>query len=150
MKAFFLFLTLLMLNCVLTGQNAHAAEKLRFDSPIPRSSFEKIKSFSRSDLKKNIDLFQIAAADLNRDGLEEYIIRAKDCGKNGLCDFTVLAETREGIFQLGSFTGQNLLLGNEYTQGVRNILIFDNRMNDFDYELYTWHPETSSYGKERP
>lgn len=139
-----------MLNLTLWSGYGYAAEKLRFDSDVPRSSFEKIKSFSNNTLNKSISGFDIAGTDLNSDGLDEYVLRSKRCENMTLCQFGILAETDGGIHVLGEFKGKNLLLGNEYTHGVRNILIFGNLMNDFDYEVYTWHPEASSYRKVRP
>lgn len=127
--------------------SALAAEELLYDTPIPRSSFEHIKSFSIKTLKADASRLKIAKTDLNGDGLYEFITRDKYCKSDSPCRFDVLAENHGDIYSLGTFEGQDLLLGNEFTHGVRNILVFGNATNDFDYELYTWHPETSSYRK---
>ena len=127
-----------------------AAETLDFKSTIPRSSLEKIKSYSFKTLQKNSTPLEIAKIDLNRDGLHEFITRPRVCGNENICDFNVLAETDQGIVVLGHFKGANILLGNEFQYGVRNLLVFGNSMNDFDYTLYTWHPEVSAYRKGQP
>ena len=150
MKVYSLLTTLLVLNLGIFASMAEAAEALRFDSSIPRSSFESIKHFSNNALDKSISGIDIAEADLNQDGLSEFILRSKSCKTLPVCRFDILAETDEGIVSLGTIQGKNLLLGNEFTHGVRNILLFEEAMNDFDYELYTWHPELSSYGKDQP
>ena len=138
----FLFLALLSVSTL-----ASAAETLRFDEHIPRSSFEKIKSYSSNTLEQNIQDFELSKTDLNNDGLDEFIARSKDCQKGAVCKFHVFAETRDNIFSLGSFEGQNILLGNEFHHGIRNLLVFPKATNDFDYHLYTWHPEHSAYRK---
>lgn len=137
---------------MLLGVNmaASAAENLYFDQDIPRSSLEKIKTYSINALEQDIQNFEIGKADLNNDGLDEFIARTKNCNIDGKCQFHVLAEADGYIQSLGILAGQNLLLGNEYRHGIRNLLVFKDASNDFDYELYTWHPETSEYRKSAP
>ncbi len=124
---------------------ANAAEKLRFEDSIPRSSFERIKLFTDSTLGQSIDAFEIAKTDLNDDGLYEFVIRQKEC--EVLCRYSIVAESSKTIVPLGDLRGSNIVLGNEFSHGVRNLLVFESPTNDFDYTLYTWHPMSSSYRK---
>lgn len=128
-----------------TASVAHAAEKLRFDAPISRSSFERIKQFTSNNLGLSVDSYEIAPADLNDDGLYEYVLKPKHCGQS--CSFNIVAEARKEIVPLADIQGVNIVLGNETSHGVRNILVFESPTNDFDYTLYTWHPMSSSYRK---
>ncbi len=141
------FSTTIFLALVSVNTAARAAETLRFNENLPHSSFEKIKSYSSNSLDKNIQDFEIGKADLNNDGLDEFIARPKNCQKTPTCEFYVLAETPGAIVSLGRFEGQHVALGSEYRHGVRNLLVFYNGANDFDYHLYTWHPEISAYRK---
>ena len=127
-----------------------ASEILTFDRPVPRSSFEKIKTFSVNALQEDADNLSIARVDLNQDGLDEFVARKKECTRTTPCLYTILAESDDSIVSLGAFEGTGLLLGSEFTHGVRNLLVFENMRNDFDYVLYTWHPEVSAYRKARP
>jgi len=124
---------------------ANAAETLRYDHPIPRSSFERIKDFARSNLGSPITSYEIARADLNDDGLYEFVLKPKAC--NTTCRYNIVAESSKNIVMLGDIRGSNIALGNEFSHGVRNLLVFESPTNDFDYTLYTWHPMSSSYRK---
>jgi hypothetical protein len=128
-----------------TASTVHAAEKLRFDAPIPRSSFERIKQFASTNLQHSVESYEIARADLNDDGLYEFVLKPKHC--EDVCLFNIVAEARKEIVRLADIRGANLVLGNETSHGVRNILVFESPTNDFDYTLYTWHPMSSSYRK---
>ncbi|MEZ5813808.1 MAG: hypothetical protein R3E13_03675 [Alphaproteobacteria bacterium] len=141
------FNTFLFLALLGASASAHAAESLHFNATIPRSSFEKIKFYASNALGEDIQNFDIGKTDLNNDGLDEFITRSKNCEKTLKCRFYIFAETNDSILSLGTFEGKNLLLGNEFRHGIRNLLIFNNPSNDFDYHLYTWHPETSAYRK---
>lgn len=125
--------------------HANAAENLRYDHPIPRSSFERIKAFTHSDLGTSIDSYEIARADLNDDGLYEFVLKPKECQTT--CRYNIVAESSKKIVMLADIRGSNIVLGNEFSHGVRNILVFESPTNDFDYTLYTWHPMSSSYRK---
>ena len=135
--------------CV-AAHNTYAAEKPAFDAPLPRSSYEALKLYSINSLSSDIESFSQATDDLNNDGLEEFILRTQSCDAATGCTYHILAETKGDITPLGTLQGHNLLLGNEYSHGVRNLLVFTNPSNDFDYDLYTWHPEHSSYRISKP
>ena len=136
---------ILFLVCALSAGEAYCAEILRFDEDIPQSSRQKIISFQEPTTHP-----AIAKADLNGDGLHEFILRPNECPEKTPCPYNILAETDTGMVSLGSIEGYNLLLGSEFTHGVRNLLIFKSSVNDFDYALYTWHPETSKYRMSQP
>ncbi len=144
MKAFSLII-IGIFGTLSMATTVYAAENLRFDTPISRSSFEYIKQFTHENLGQPIETFEIARADLNDDGLYEFVLKPKSCQKG--CMFNVVAEASKKIVPLGDFRGSNLVLGSEFSHGVRNILVFESPTNDFDYSLYTWHPMSSSYRK---
>ena len=133
--------------CVSYGAPGRAAEVLKFNTDIARSSFERIKLYVSNNLESDINTQDIAKTDLNNDGLYEFILRPKGCGADTKCRYMVLAEDGPEIYTLGDFEGVNLLLGAEFKHGIRNLLVFNNAANDFDYELYTWHPKASAYRK---
>jgi hypothetical protein len=135
-QKFLLIVTLLAAGLSSLFPTAHAVEALRFqeiDSPRLHSLFQG---------RQNI---AVAPIDLNEDGLDEFIVKPKTCGK--LCDFTVMAESRSGgtLTPLGSLKGKNLLPGNGYSHGVRHLLLFDDPNNDYGYSVYVWAAERSRY-----
>ena len=126
--------------CAFNALYAYASEPLHFSSNIARSSLAKLKNSSAEALL-------IAPTDLNKDGLDEFITKPENCGAHAVCSYTIFAETDDSAIDIGAFEATHVLLGNEYKNGVRNLLVYNNTVNDFDYVLYTWHPETSKYRK---
>lgn len=144
MKAF----SLIILSALLVFTNtsvATAAESLRYDAPISRSSLERLKQFTSAAMESTLDAYDVAGTDLNDDGLDEFILKSKTCDQK--CRFAVVAENNRKIIPLVSIEAANVVLGNEFEHGVRNLLVFENPNNDFDYVLYTWHPLSSTYKK---
>lgn len=128
---------------------AYAAETLLFDSKTGPSSRIALAAYSLETANSELSRYDFAQADLNDDGIHEFILRDKVCatGQN-LCDYNVWAETEKGIISLGTVHAKTILLGNEQTHGIRNLLAFDNASNDFDYTLYVWQPEKALYVKK--
>ena len=124
-----------------------ASENLRFDAPVSLSSLKKLELHISQTLEQSISAFEVAPTDLNGDGLYEFILRSKDCQQALQCRFIVFGETDEGVLLLGEMTGHNVLLGNDSSYGVRNLLIYSNAVNDYDYELLRWDPRHSEYRK---
>jgi hypothetical protein len=130
---------------------AYAAETLLFDSKIGPSSQIALSSYSLETAKSDLSRYDFAQADLNGDGINEFILRDKVCSKGqNVCDYNVWAETEKGVISLGSVPAKTILLGNEQTHGIRNLLAFDNASNDFDYTLYVWQPAKALYVKKDP
>ena len=90
---------------------------------------------------------EIAAIDLNEDGIREFVVRANDCdGNTGVtCEHIIIGEVSKGYIVLGKLNGTRVLLGQDYTNGVRNLLLFSNPVNDFDYDVYVWGAKQAQY-----
>lgn len=129
---------------------AMAAEKLDFNAAIGAKTRLDLNHYIQNTLKTTPDSLEIAPADLNGDGLAEYILKDKNCAAEAQCRYTILAETQNGFLQLGQTQAKNLMLGDDTVQGVRNLMVFQNDTNDFDYALYTWQPEAASYNRKAP
>lgn len=91
---------------------------------------------------EHLDIEQI---DLNEDGINEYIVRHPGCYPDQLCAYDVLADTGEEMLSLAHVEALKVEVGQHYTNGVRNILIFSNTANDFEYTLYRWNSTASHY-----
>lgn len=94
-------------------------------------------------LFQNKEHIDIATIDLNEDGLNEFITKPKGC--DGLCDFKILADVDGTLLSLGTLAAHNLLLGNAYSHGVRDLLVFNDPANDYNYTVYVWESEHSQY-----
>lgn len=131
---------------VLISRNAQAIEILDFEKPVPPTAQLLISAFVTANLGMNMENYQTAEMDLNRDGLNEYILRQKKCyGKEKLCTFLILAESRGNIVLLGKFSARNLALANSYTSGVQDILAFQSNNNDYGYDIFIWDPPSKMY-----
>ena len=125
---------------------AHATEKLIFDQDISLRALKNIQSFMRQEMPEMPETLKIAGADLNEDGIPEFIVRPETCGETtGFCPFFVLADMEENVIKLLKTEAKKLALAGSYSHGVRNIIAFKNPENDFDYELYIWDPGRSRY-----
>jgi hypothetical protein len=89
----------------------------------------------------------IAVVDLNEDGITEFIVKTTNCseGAQNLCDYVIVGQVSEDYMSLGTLRGQRLILGQDYTNGVRNLLLFANPVNDFDYDIYVWGAKHAQY-----
>jgi len=144
--SFFLFSGLFAL---LAATPAHAAQDLPFDVEIGEISRKNLQDYFQSALGKVPGDVAIAPVDLNEDGLHEFIVRDKSCdSRKQSCDFKILAENNDKIILLGEIPAYNIALGNAYSQGVRNILAFENAANDYAYAVYVWEPLQSRYMME--
>lgn len=124
---------------------ARAAESLDFDARPGERSRVLIDHFIKDNPQSDYDDVAIAQIDLNGDGIDEFILKNATCSQANLCDFTIAADSGDSLIALGEIKAITLLLGNGYSSGIRNILAFQNDLNDFDYELYVWEPAQARY-----
>lgn len=77
----------------------------------------------------------------------EAIVRNVACEKNtgAECRFLILGGNKNDILILGDIPAHDLQLGTSYSQGVRDLMVLKNGLNDFDYDVYTWKSEQGRY-----
>ena len=140
----FFFGVLLVMCLACAVQTAHAEEPLQFHyDPEPFSFLlkEELKS------QKNSAIW--AKADLNDDCFPEAIVKNQDCTPKNLCLHSILVETAgHDIVTLGEFQAWDIVLGHDYNAGIRNLHVFDNVQNDFDYTVYIWNAAQAAYQKK--
>jgi hypothetical protein len=142
------FFTYLLLFIGLSGlfpAPAHATSTLDFTSKISETSRLNLNGYIRAQgrLPENVS---IAPADLNDDGLNEFVLRDKNCDPNAKsCDFSVVSETGDSITLLGEIPARRLTVGNDSLQGVHSLLAYENVANDYEYTVYVWEPQASRY-----
>jgi hypothetical protein len=97
-------------------------------------------------LGTSVEDLEIAAADLNQDGIDEFIAKPLNCNKNlDLCPHYILAETSKGVISLGTIPAKAILLGQDSYHGIRSLMVFSDTKNDFAYNIFVWNPSTSSF-----
>jgi len=93
--------------------------------------------------------FQIGKIDLNHDGENELIFKTTNCRRpETKCLFIIMAQSELTPAELGKVEAYNLLIDEKTTNGVRNLLSYENPLNDFDYEVYNWDAQSKSYIRE--
>lgn len=135
------FLFILAFGAVLLAPlRSHAGEKLRFEPALSvLKTIQAPEGFSGSEVLA-------AAADLNEDGLPEFIFQREAAG--GGYDFRIYAQDakkRDALVLLGAMQGTKILLSNDYKHGIRNLLIFNDAYNDFAYQAFGWSPKSRQY-----
>lgn len=143
MAVFFIFCSL--------ARTASAAERLSYAKDPGQRSRIALGRYAQETMDLPLNTLRIAAADLNQDGLSEYILHGDECGDgNAFCRYDIVADTQKGIIPLGTITGKTLLLGDGFSHGVRDLLASENELNDYDQTLYVWTPEKAAYRKKTP
>ena len=141
-----LFFKLLLLLIFLPFDAAEASERLSFSGQLSERSRHLLERYTAEQIKTDFHSLKIAKADLNEDNLDEYILRTDDCEEaSSACTYLVLAEADDQIIQIGKFRAREVMLGNGYSSGIRNIAVLENQNSDFDYKLYVWEPAQSQY-----
>lgn len=102
-----------------------------------------------SFIKKTYQAFDkeyiLAPADLNNDGINEYVVKEKNCPSNTICRHHIIAIMEDKPISLLSVNAKKIIVNDTNNYGVRNITIYDNKMNDFKKSKYLWNPHSYLY-----
>ncbi len=92
--------------------------------------------------------FTVSAVDLNGDGVEEWIFRQNltpNCESNADCAFSVTALSKGDFVLLGQMRGGKIGVSDEKLYGVRKLLVYNEKSNDFAYQFYVWTPGRQAF-----
>lgn len=95
--------------------------------------------------------YRIAAVDLNGDGVEEWIFRQDPtpaCESNADCALSIGGLSEGEIVLLGEMRGGKIGVSDEKLYGVRKLLVYNEKSNDFAYQTYIWKPVEQAFGPE--
>ena len=123
-----------------------AGQPLSFGSKIGETSRQALQGYIATSLGQSLQNLDIAPVDLNNDGLNEFILKTKACdSQNQPCRFLVLSETGDSITLLGDMEGRKINVDSGAVQGVRNLMVYKNGTNDYEYTVYVWEPQAGRY-----
>jgi len=141
--------TLFVLFCafILWPYPTFGLENLDFETKLTPSASFKVNRFLNAEYKTDISLYDIAMIDLNHDSINEYILRRRYCSsdKYDLCTHLVLAESKDEIVPVLNIRTRSLSVANTNTYNIRDLLSFDNALNDFYFVRYIWSPAEKMY-----
>lgn len=123
-------------------EEAYAAEPLNYDLPLTSQEAKKLEQYLKKPLAGN---FKISKVDLNDDGLYEYVVQSNQCSRQNFCETSILTDTDASFIELGKTKAKSVALSNKYTNGVRNLLVYNNDKNDYDYSVFVWDSPKSTY-----
>lgn len=140
----FYILSIILLSCT---QHAHALEKLNFQNKIFSPSLKlQMNTYFQEQYKIDSSVFDIAAADLNKDGVDEYIFRRKSCSTaNTICTHIILAQQNQKILLLSSIRARHLMIGGTTNFGISDLLAFKDEINDYNFDIYMWSSAEKMY-----
>lgn len=120
-----------------------AAEILRFKNPESLRENKAIELISELS-----DQYKIAKIDLNDDLIDEYIIKPSNdqiCGQNKLCRHIIVAYRQDTPLTIGEFNAHKILILNEKTYGIRDLIVYNDAYNDFKNVTARWNPFNFKY-----
>lgn len=127
-----------------------AVENIIYRNDIKPSARVQLESYLKGTARPDLSSFYISETDLNGDGINEIIMRVRDCdSRNVTCLHLILALPPQKVVMLGEINARKLMLAGTYSGNVKDILAFRNDKNDYDYDVYFWDPVSEKYNLER-
>ncbi len=131
---------------------AMAAEPLYFHKGIKDIREEQVIAdlTAQNNLLPDVAL-EMARFDLNGDGVVEWIIRQNPtptCAAESACRFTVAGLREKKPFVLGAFSAGKVGISSEKLYGVRKLLVYNKKNDDFAYSEYVWDPHKGHFTPE--
>lgn len=140
----------LFLFALSATQHVQAQQALNYDAPLKASAKYQVTEFIKKSYNGNPELFKIAQTDLNNDGINEYILKRLSCIKaNNSCSHLILGETNNNMRLLSTIKARHIMLAGTSSFGVNDLLVFQNDINDYDFDIYMWSSTEKMYILEK-
>lgn len=118
---------------------------------LSENTVQRIAVFLSKHTSYNSSHLEITPTDLNNDMIDEYIVRDKQCASTqSFCDILILAQDDAEFLELGIFNARKIMPAPQYTNGVRDILVYNDLNNVFKHNVVKWNSSASTYSPERP
>ena len=133
----------------MSADAAHAQSPLVFRESPRDVREESVVDFLLHQKKLVLDLpYDIAARDLNGDGVDEWIVRqarASNCAAQASCDFMIVGLSENAPVLLGAFSAGKLVVSDEKLYGINILYVYNQPNNDFEFTRYRWNPTESTF-----
>ena len=142
MGAAFLLLSITLITA------ANAVEELKFRPVIEAGASLRLEldPFLKQNFNSDSSDYLMADTDLNGDNLFEHILKRKNCGQyTNICTYLVIAEKGNDLALLSKISAQRLMVGDDKSYGIKNLLAFKNPTNAYDFDIYMWSPSEKMY-----
>lgn len=88
---------------------------------------------------------EIAQIDLNNDDLYEYIAKNTQCSPANGCPYLIVAQSNNDYIIIGEFSGKNISISDKQTHGIRDILVYNQSLNDYQHNTLSWDMNRMQY-----
>lgn len=137
-----------LLSVILPLYSASASQII-FDNRISGATKLDLSHFARNHLASEIEEYDIARIDLNDDFYDEFMLKKKNCKLDlvprQFCTFIILGEKEEKLVQISVFHAKKIQISGKKHAGIYDILAFQSKKNDYEYERYIWSPDVKTY-----
>ena len=137
-------ITLSLLLISLVPTSAQAQEGMSFKA-AQNYKERKVTSFVQEQSQTSDVKYILSSADLNDDGVNEYIVKPKTCSANNFCNHTIIAYMNDKPIVLLSTIARSIIVKNTHHYGVKDITTYSSPMNDFQKSEYQWNPFSYVY-----
>ncbi|MCB1784213.1 MAG: hypothetical protein KDI13_09480 [Alphaproteobacteria bacterium] len=131
---------------MLRASPALCLEGLHFTNKLGTGTTFLVSNFLRDQYNESIEHFQAAVYDLNDDSIDEVFLRGLNCFQDDrFCQYIILGEQDGKILLISRINARFIMLADTSTNGVRDLLVFKDRMNDYKEERFIWNSEVAQY-----
>ena len=135
-----------MTLALLSPKQSYAIEYLNFKKELSPTTEVLLGDFLDNAYNTNTSLYEIARVDLNNDGIDEYVLKRLYCSQEKtLCTHLILAESKDSIVSLLNIRAKTIAIAETRTYNIRDILVFDDSLNDYTSVIYMWSPSKKMY-----
>ena len=142
---FILFLILLTVTPLAAFASAPLAYRSETKDAREESAFDML--LERGKFVANLP-YQVAAKDLNDDGVDEWIFRQdreSGCEANLNCRYFIVGLSERTPVLLGDITAKKIGVSDEKAYGVRRLYVYNDKNDDFAFSRYVWVPQNGAF-----
>ncbi len=137
----FILTSLILL--VFSSNSALAEENIYFH---PAKSAKELYIIDK--VAKKLELsgeHMLAKTDLNNDSIDEFFMRPATCQNQQRCPITIIALQKDAPIIIGQLEAVRVIISDDNTYGIRDLLVAETRINDFKQTKYQWNPHSYTY-----
>ncbi|MBI1300384.1 MAG: hypothetical protein GC137_01875 [Alphaproteobacteria bacterium] len=144
MRFSYFLATIILFLCI--ALPSYAIEVLSFDHALRPATKFRLQDFLKDSFNTELENYDVAEADLNDDGLSEYILKKRKCGvTNNFCTHLIIGEAKSDMILLSNIRARHIAIADTKTGHVRDILVFKNQINDYEFDIYMWSQNEKMY-----
>jgi hypothetical protein len=128
----------LALFVVLISSSGFAREALIFRAPTEDHRDQVIAEYVSTHYPQTLKPYLFARADLNDDGIPEYIVRAQNHSRKAVSPHHILSVRRRQVTDWGVISAQKLEISDKKQGVFRQILVYNQLRNDFYHEIWLY------------